>query len=129
MMKQFLNWLKSTFSPRKEQASPGLRQTGTHLRKNFSHGKRVAPKSKHAESGGQPEYVDMGPSTKGHTRNDDPDKKVAVRSKYVREETGTHDTLTIIDESLVEPDDEAGLDPYNTGQFDRSKNWDSRSRK
>jgi hypothetical protein len=129
MMKQFLNWLKSTFSPRKEQASHGLRQTGTHLHKNFSHGNGVASKSKHAESGSQPEYVDMDPRTKGHAENNDPDKKAAVRSKYVREETGTHDTLTIIDESLVDADDEAGLDPYNTGQFDRSKNWDSRFRK
>jgi hypothetical protein len=48
----------------------------------------------------------------------------------VREDTGTHETLKIIDESLVVEEDEGGMDPYNTGRFDRSKSWDSsRSRK
>jgi hypothetical protein len=37
--------------------------------------------------------------------------------------------LKIIDESLLDSDDQGGFDPYNTGRFDRSKKWDSRSRK
>ncbi len=59
-----------------------------------------------------------------------PGKNVLVRNKYVREDTGTHETLKIIDDSLVEKEDDGGIDPYNTGRFDRSKSWDSfRSRK
>lgn len=58
-----------------------------------------------------------------------PGKNVLVRGKYHREDTGTHETLKIIDESLGEGDDGGGIDPYNTGQFDRSKNWDKRFRK
>ena len=59
-----------------------------------------------------------------------PGKNVLVRNKYVREDTGTHETLKIIDDTLVENEDEGGIDPYNTGRFDRSKSWDSyRSRK
>lgn len=59
-----------------------------------------------------------------------PGKNVLVRNKYVREDTGTHETLKIIDDSVVEKEDDSGMDPYNTGRFDRSKSWDSyRSRK
>ena len=56
-------------------------------------------------------------------------KNTAVRSKYIREETGTHESLTILDSTLLEPDDEGDMDPYNTGSFDRSKNWNNRFRK
>ena len=57
------------------------------------------------------------------------EKNTAVRKKYVREETGTHESLKILDSTLLEPDDEGGMDPYNTGSFDRSKNWNNRFRK
>ena len=46
----------------------------------------------------------------------------------MRENTGTHETLKILDDSLVDDDEEAGIDPYNTGEFDRSRNWDKRFR-
>lgn len=59
-----------------------------------------------------------------------PGKNVLIRNKYVREDTGTHETLKIIDEdSLINTGEETGIDPYNTGGFDRSKNWDTRFRK
>lgn len=57
----------------------------------------------------------------------DSGRKIA-RNKFIREDTGTHETLTIIDDSLPEPDEDAGIDPYNTGAFDRSKNWNNRFR-
>jgi hypothetical protein len=54
-----------------------------------------------------------------------PGKNVLVRNKYVREDTGTHEKLKIIDDTLVEEEDDGGMDPYNTGRFDRSKSWNS----
>jgi hypothetical protein len=54
-----------------------------------------------------------------------PGKNVLVRNKYVREDTGTHEKLKIIDDTLVEEEDDGGIDPYNTGRFDRSKSWNS----
>ena len=54
--------------------------------------------------------------------------RTSNRSKYVREDTGTHETLKILDESLVGSTDDDGFDPYNTGGFDRSRNWDRRFR-
>jgi hypothetical protein len=55
-----------------------------------------------------------------------PGKNVLIRNKLLREDTGTHETLKILDDSLVDSGEETGLDPYNTGGFDRSKNWDRR---
>lgn len=57
------------------------------------------------------------------------EQNVLIRNKYVREDTGTHETLKILDDSLVDSGEESGIDPYNTGGFDRSRNWESRFRK
>ena len=56
-------------------------------------------------------------------------KNKLIRNKYIREDTGTHETLKILDDSLVDSGEEQGIDPYNTGGFDRSKNWHNRFRK
>lgn len=55
-------------------------------------------------------------------------ENVLIRNKYQREDTGTHETLKIVDDSLVDTGEETGIDPYNTGNFDRSRNWDKRFR-
>lgn len=66
----------------------------------------------------------------GRIADGGPGKNVLVRSKYVREDTGTHETLKIVDDSIFLSEEELGADPYNTGRFDRSKSWDaSRFRK
>ncbi len=65
----------------------------------------------------------------GSIEDGGPGKNVLIRNKYIREETGTHETLKILDDSLLESDDENGIDPYNTGVFDRSKSWNLRTRK
>lgn len=56
-----------------------------------------------------------------------PGKNVLIRNKYLREDTGTHETLKIVDDSLLDSGETAGFDPYNTGQFDRSETWQART--
>ena len=73
-----------------------------------------------------PEFVDADEDLSGEIESAGPGKNVLIRNKYVREETGTHESLTIVDDSIVDSGEETGIDPYNTGSFDRSKNWDSR---
>ncbi len=90
-------------------------------------GKRPSSRRQTAESGG--DASGARPPADGEIESQGPGKNVLVRGKYHREDTGTHETLKIIDESLSEDDDGGGIDPYNTGQFDRSKNWDKRFRK
>lgn len=126
MKMRFLNWLKSVFSPRQEPKRNDLRQTGAHLRQTGTH--RIQP-AKPVTRRRKPEVVEIDADTKAEIESNGRGNNVLIRNKYVREDTGTHDTLKIVDDSIIETDEEAGIDPYNTGQFDRSKNWDSRFRK
>lgn len=132
-MKRFINWLTSKISPRKSSPDPSLRRTGAHLKQTGSHlhrkgGHTISGSSKQptAVPERQPEFVDLDPRTEGKIEDRGPGKNVLIRNKYLREDTGTHETLKILDDSIIDTDEEAGLDPYNTGQFDRSKNWDRR---
>lgn len=125
---RFLNWLKNKFSPRQKAKHTDLRQTRAHLRQIGSHRKTSAAQTAKMAIGNQPEIVDVDSNTRARIVSPGQGKNVPIRNKYIREDTGTHDNLKIIDETLIETDDEAGIDPYNTGQFDRSKNWDTRFR-
>ncbi len=133
MMKQFLHWLSSTLSPRKASSDAALDRTGAHrskpgaaLSRTGGHTVQRSAAPKAAVPERQPEYVKLDPHVEGRIEDAGPGKNVLIRSKYVREDTGTHETLKILDDSIFDHDEEAGIDPYNTGQFDRSRNWDKR---
>ena len=133
MMKRFINWLTRTESLKKASPDPKLSSTGRHLRQTGSHlrqtGGHTVPRvarPKQALPRSQPEYVDIDPHVEGRIEDNGPGKNVLIRNKYVREDTGTHETLKILDDSMIDTEEEEGIDPYNTGQFDRSKNWDKR---
>ena len=85
--------------------------------------KRVLANRRSADSRGRRRTDNVDEQNAGDENN------VLIRNKYVREETGTHETLKILDDSLVDSGEETGIDPYNTGGFDRSRNWESRFRK
>lgn len=127
-MKRLFKWLASKISPRKASVRPNLRQTGAHLRQTGAHKVPARAKPVRAAAKSQPEFVDLDPHVEGQIEDNGPGKNVLIRNKYVREDTGTHDTLTILDDSMIDTQEETGIDPYNTGQFDRSKNWDKRFR-
>jgi hypothetical protein len=118
-----MKWLARKFSPADEPPPRPMRQTGPRVRVR----PRPAPKPKRPEI----EPVEYSGELGGKIEEVGPGKNVLVRNKYVREDTGTHETLKIIDDSIVdEADDGGGMDPYNTGRFDRAKSWNSsRSRK
>jgi len=130
-MKRFIEKLMDRFGPDKPTApKKPLWQTDA-----FQKAKLQAARNKAAKgpSNGQPvqekPVARPGPSytTTGNGRIIDggPGKNVFARNKLIREETGTHETLKIVDEDLLEQIEEDGIDPYNTGRFDRSKSWDS----
>ncbi len=121
-MKRFSNWLADKISPRKASPEPGLEQTRQRAVPKKNPVKQAVPRS-------QPEYVEFDSSVDGQIDDAGPGKNVLRRNKSIRENSGTHETLTIIDESVEDHSDEEGIDPYNTGQFDRSRTWDKRFRK
>ncbi len=126
-MQRLFNWLARKISPDKAAPQNTLRRTGDRRMPQ----QNLKPKPKPAlEHPPRIDSVDFSTELGGKIEDGGPGKNVLVRNKYVREDTGTHETLTIIDDSILQADEDDGLDPYNTGRFDRSKSWDSsRSRK
>ena len=127
MINRLTKWIKSKIPLKKEPERPNLVQAAVNLRQTGSHNiqpKRSTPKQ--AVPRRQPEFVDLNPHTEGRIEDNGPGKNVLIRNKYVREDTGTHETLKIIDDSIIDTEEAEGIDPYNTGQFDRSKHWDKR---
>ena len=125
-MKRILNWLGSRFSPRKAATPADLRRTGAHLRQTGTHSQPHRSRPKQAVPRRQPEFVDLDKHLDGRIEDQGPGKNVLIRNPYVREDTGTHETLKILDDSMLDTEEETGFDPYNTGNFDRSRNWEKR---
>ncbi len=62
-------------------------------------------------------------------KSHEPGKNVLIPDKYVSNDTITQPALRILDGSSLGVSESTGFDPYNSGSFDTSKSWDSRSRK
>ena len=119
MLERLTGWLKTRFSSKKAVAAPNLHKTGSY----------VAPHPDlRKQKGSLPadEFVDTDNEPAYRIESNGPGKNVLVRRTFRREDAETNDNLQILDDSLVDSGDESGLDPYNTGGFDRSKNWDRR---
>ncbi|MEM9404090.1 MAG: hypothetical protein AAGA44_16595 [Pseudomonadota bacterium] len=113
---------------------PNLRATNSHLR--AAQVRRRAAVIKNGESPPTPvtpqppaERFDED-SELGYTIEDGgPGKNILSRHRTLRSETGTHESLTLVDADKDDTGGGSGFDPYNTGQFDRSKNWTRHTRK
>lgn len=127
-MKRFINWLIGRKSPKTPPRIASVSRNGAHLRQTGAHTVSSSTKPKPAQPTSQPEYVGLNQHADSRIEDNGPGKNVLVRNKYLREDTGTHETLKILDDSLVDAHEEEGIDPYNTGRFDRSRNWDKRNR-
>ncbi|MCH9693858.1 MAG: hypothetical protein K0U72_05055 [Gammaproteobacteria bacterium] len=122
MIDKLKNWLKTRLGDEQSEpqhALPPARVPRAPMRK----------RSRKASPRPDPDFVDLDPQISGEIEDAGPGKNVLIRNKFVREDTGTHETLQILDDSMVQTGEETGIDPYNTGAFDRSRNWDSRFRK
>ncbi len=57
------------------------------------------------------------------------ERQSPVRNKYASAETVTEVDLKLLDDAEPGSSDEGEYDPYNSGSFDTSKMWSSRSHK
>lgn len=121
MLRHIKKWFQGKVSTTRSSEA-GLRRSGAHR------SPAATPKTGQNAPERQPEQVDIDVQLDGSVEENGPAKNVLIRNKYVREETGTYETLKILDDSIVDSGEETGIDPYNTGDFDRSKNWDKRFR-
>lgn len=119
MFERLKNWLSGNSGKKATPPSPGLNRSGAHVSPRPQAALKKVPRKR-------PESVDSDEGLAAKIESNGPGKNVLIRNKYVREDTGTHETLKILDDSLVDSGEETGIDPYNTGGFDRSKNWDKR---
>ena len=119
-MDRFLTWLGFKLFPKKPKPESVLRQTTRRGRKLAKPIKQKAP---------EPSMVDFETELGGRIDDGGPGKNVLIRNKYVREDSGTHETLKIIDHTLFEDEEEIGTNPYDTGRFDRSQSWNLRPKK
>lgn len=124
IMHRILTWLGTRFSA--EQERPVADRVAPAKSRPLNRALHAAPARKPAPSVNVQEskLVELNTEVGGRIEDAGPGKNVLVRNKYAREDTGTGDSLKIIDDSLmIEAAEEDGFDPYNTGKFDRSSNW------
>ena len=56
----------------------------------------------------------LAPAAAPRIEDAGPGKNVLIRNRFVREDTGTHETLKILDDSLIDTGEETGIDRDDT---------------
>ena len=128
IMTSLLTWLRhkfvtddATFDPYSNRPATGI---GPARRQEKPPG---LPQNANKATVPEPfEYLTAG---SGRIADGGPGKNVLVPNRHVREDTGTHETLKILDQSVLASEEIEEFDPYNTGRFDRAKSWDAPARK
>ena len=121
MFKRWINWLKGDAASDPVQPPPQRRRVSAHAALHA----RSAPSPKPRR---EPDIRDLGPSLEGRIENAGPGKNVLVPNEYSDDDTGAREMLKLLDDSPLDPGEPTGIDPYNSGQFDRSRHWDTRFR-
>lgn len=130
MIELIKNWLQGRTTPAQALPTQDLRQSGANRlpsvrrtdRRKTDRRDRLDPTERP-----EPRKVKLEPKVAGRVDSDGP-VNVLVRNKYQQDDEATN-TLRILDDSMLDSNDEAGNDPYNSGSFDRSRNWEKRYRK
>ena len=130
MFERLLNWFRSRDEDDDEGPAhgPTLSRSGTFAPQPGT--RAAAPRrtstARTPTAAAPPVRVKPGPA--GEIAELGPGKNVLVRDPDGREHSGIHEALLFFEEDAVKTSEETGIDPYNTGKFDRSRNWDKRFR-
>jgi hypothetical protein len=121
MIRRFINWLQGGPAPESKGPAPQRRRVSAHAALHA----RATP----APARKQHMNIDAFKTEfDGRIESVGPGKNVLVRDGYASDDTGTREMLKLLDDSPLDPGEPVGIDPYNSGEFDRSKNWDTRFR-
>lgn len=121
MIRRLINWLKGDAKPDHGRPEPQRRRVSAHAALHARNAPRPAPVQ-------QPPIRDLGNRFEGHIENTGPGKNVLVRDVDDNDDTGSREMLKLFDDSPLDPSEPVGIDPYNSGEFDRSRHWDTRFR-
>jgi hypothetical protein len=128
IMTSLLTWIRQTFAAGDSTADPYSDRPAIGI--GPARRQKMPPGlPKNAKKPTVPEPFDYSTAGPGRIADGGPGKNVLIRSRHVREDTGTHETLKILDHSVLESEETEEFDPYNTGRFDRAKSWDAPARK
>ena len=121
MFKRWINWLKGDAASDPVAAPPQRRRVSAHAALHA----RSVPTPAHTR---KPDIREIEPAFEGRIENVGPGKNVLVADGEDIDDTGARETLRLFDDAPLDPSEPTGIDPYNSGQFDRSRNWDTRFR-
>jgi hypothetical protein len=121
-----ISFIRKILKGETAQTNPALRPTARAIHMAPS---RKATRIDAPQRAQRAEPVSLETKVEGVIESNGPGKNVLVQNEYQREHTGEHEELSLVDQPTKDSDGFGGIDPYNTGQFDRSRNWDKRFRK
>ena len=121
MIRRLINWVKGETEPDDHEMTQERRRVSAHA---ALHARATPAPARKPEK----EIGEFGDSFEGRIENIGPGKNVLVRDKLTSDDTGTQEALKLLDDSPLDPKEPVGIDPYNSGEFDRSRHWNSRFR-
>lgn len=121
MFKQWINWLKGDASSDPVKSPQHRRRVSAHA---ALHARSVPTPARNRK----PDIGEIEPTFEGRIENLGPGKNVLVADGDDIDDTGAREALRLLDDAPLDPGEPTGIDPYNSGQFDRSRNWDTRFR-
>ena len=130
MFERLLSWFRSRDEEDDEPTAqaPSLTRSGAIVQAPTA---RTAARTKSLPTAAVPKpaaQVRVRPALEGAIDELGPGKNVLVRNPARDEDAGPDDALSIFEDGGAEASNESGIDPYNTGKFDRSRHWDKRFR-
>jgi len=121
MFKQWINWLKGDAESDPVKSPQQRRRVSAHA---ALHARSVPAPARTQK----PDVREIGPTFEGRIENVGPGKNVLVADEDAIDDTGARESLRLFNDAPLDPGEPTGIDPYNSGQFDRSRNWDTRFR-
>jgi hypothetical protein len=121
MIRRLINWFKGGSAPEIDGPAQQRRRVSAHAALHA----RVTPTPVRKS---RPQFTEPAPHLDGHIESIGPGKNVLVRDRLASDDTGTREMLKLLDDSPLDSDEPMGIDPYNSGEFDRSRHWNTRFR-
>ena len=119
MIKRLIDWFKGDDAGDTGRPAPQRRRVSAHASLHA----RVTPSPAARR---QPDIRESGSGLQGRIENVGPGKNVLVSNGDDVEDTGARETLKLFDDAPLDPRESTGIDPYNSGEFDRSRQCDTR---
>ncbi len=121
MIKQLINLFKGDTAADTGQPKQQRRRVSVHASLHA----RDIPSPASRQQADSPE---LHAGFKGRIENVGPGKNVLVSNGDAVDDTGAREMLKLFDDTPLDPVEPMGIDPYNSGEFDRSRHWDTRFR-